>query len=71
MAQALEKAGFKPASAEVSLVPQAYVPVADKAVAASVLKFVSELEDHDDVKNVYTNMDIDENTLKELDKQAS
>ena len=68
VAQALEKAGFKPTSAEVSLVPQTYVPVADKALATSVLKFVSELEDNDDVKNVYTNMDVDENTLKELDK---
>jgi YebC/PmpR family DNA-binding regulatory protein len=66
--EALEKAGVKPVSAEVSLVPLTYVPVTAKAVAASVLKFVQDLEDNDDVKNVYTNMDIDDKVLAELEK---
>ena len=66
--EALEKAGIKTASAEVSFLPQAYVPVKDKAAAASVLRFIADLEDNDDVQNVYTNMDIDEKILKELEK---
>ena len=66
---ALEKAGIKPNSAEITLVPHAYSPVQDKSVAHSVLKFVAELEDHDDVQNVYTNMDISDDILKELEKE--
>jgi transcriptional/translational regulatory protein YebC/TACO1 len=56
-------------SAEVSMAPETYVPVADKAVASAVMKFVQELDDHDDVQNVYTNMDVDEDVLKELSQE--
>jgi YebC/PmpR family DNA-binding regulatory protein len=65
---AIEKAGIKTLSAEVCLLPLNYVPIADKAVAASVMRFVSELEDHDDVQNVYTNMDVSDEVLKEIEK---
>jgi transcriptional/translational regulatory protein YebC/TACO1 len=64
--EALEKAGIPTLGGEVSMVPHAYVPVKDKAVAASLLKFIQELEDRDDVQNVYTNMDIPDELLKEL-----
>jgi anti-sigma B factor antagonist len=40
----------------------------DKALAASVLRFVQDLEDNEDVQNVYTNMDIPEEIMKELAK---
>lgn len=65
---ALEKAGIKTTSAEVSMVPLNYAPVNDKSVAASVMKFVADLEDHDDVQNVYTNMDVSDEILQELEK---
>jgi len=65
---ALEKAGIKTLSAEISMVPSAEVPVADKNVAASVMRFVNDLEDNDDVQNVYTNMDVDEKIMAELDQ---
>jgi transcriptional/translational regulatory protein YebC/TACO1 len=35
-------------------------------VARSVLKFVSDLEDNDDVQSVFTNMDIDDAVMQEL-----
>jgi YebC/PmpR family DNA-binding regulatory protein len=69
--QALEKAGIPRVGAEVSLVPLSYVSVTDKAVAASVMKFVSDLEEHDDVQNVYTNMDVAEAILKDLDQEKA
>jgi len=68
MVDALEKAEIKTTNAEVSLVPAIYVPVTDKAVASSVLRFATELEDSDDVQNVYTNMDVSDEVLKELEK---
>ncbi len=65
--EALAKAEVKTRSAEVTMVPDAYVPVNDKSTAASLLRLVEELEDHDDVQNVYTNLDIDDATLKEME----
>lgn len=64
--QALEKAGIATQGGEVAMVPQNYVPVSDKAVAQAVLRFVADLEDHDDVQNVYTNMDVDQSIMKDL-----
>jgi YebC/PmpR family DNA-binding regulatory protein len=66
---ALEKAGIKTEDAEVRLVAETYVPVADKSVAKSVMKFVETLEDNDDVQNVYTNMDLDDAVLAALEKE--
>jgi len=63
---ALEAAEIKPVSAEVALVPTTPVPVGDKAVAKSILRFISDLEDNDDVQNVYSNMDVDDAMMAEL-----
>ncbi|MEI6971449.1 MAG: YebC/PmpR family DNA-binding transcriptional regulator [bacterium] len=67
--EALEKAKIPTVSSETTLIPDVYVPVADKAAASQILRFVSDLEDNDDVQNVYTNMDISDEILKELEKE--
>jgi YebC/PmpR family DNA-binding regulatory protein len=64
--QALEKAGIATLGGEVAMVPQAYVPLTDKSVAQAVLRFVADLEEHDDVQNVFTNMDVSPEVMKEL-----
>ena len=64
---ALEKAGIATLSAEVGMVPQIYAPVKDKSVAQTVQKFLDDLEDNEDVQNVYTNMDLDDSIAKELE----
>jgi YebC/PmpR family DNA-binding regulatory protein len=61
----LEKAGLKTTSAEIAQVPSTYVKLEGDA-AESVLKFVSTLEDHDDVQNVYANFDIDPALMEKL-----
>jgi YebC/PmpR family DNA-binding regulatory protein len=50
--KAIEAKGFKAASAEVTHLPTLTVPLAD---GAAVQKLIDLLEDHDDVKEVYTN----------------
>jgi YebC/PmpR family DNA-binding regulatory protein len=65
---ALEKAGIPVLSGEVSLVATAPIPVAEVSVARSVFKFVEDLEDNDDVQNVYHNMDVDDAVMDELEK---
>ena len=65
--EALEKAEIKTASAEVTLIPDVYVPVGDKSVASAVFKLISELDENEDVQNVHANMDASDEVLKELE----
>jgi YebC/PmpR family DNA-binding regulatory protein len=61
----LEQAGLKPATAELAQVPSTYVKL-EGAAAESMLKFMTALEDHDDVQNVYANFDIDAELMEKL-----
>ena len=56
----IEAKGFKPAVAEVTSLATVTVPVADEAAAAAVNRLLDALEDHDDVKEVYSNADFPE-----------
>ena len=67
--EAIEKAGIKVADSEVRLVPDTYVSLTDKTAAKAVMKFVETLEDNDDVQNVYSNLDISDEILAELEKE--
>jgi transcriptional/translational regulatory protein YebC/TACO1 len=40
------------------------VPVTDPADAKAILKIMDELEEHDDVQDVYSNFDISEQLLE-------
>jgi len=51
----LETKGVKCASAEVTSLPGITVPLADPGAIAAVNKLIDVLEEHDDVKEVYTN----------------
>ncbi len=53
--QALDKAGIKCASAGVSHLPMVEVPLADGPTAEAVNRLVEALEEHDDVKEVFSN----------------
>lgn len=65
---ALEKAGIATEDSEISLVPLTMVPVADATAARSVMKFVADLEDNDDVQAVYTNMDVSDEIAGSLEE---
>ncbi len=64
----LNKANIPMVSSEISLIPDMYVPLNDKAKASSMIAFVEELEDLDDVQNVYSNFDIDPALAEQLSK---
>lgn len=53
--KAIEAKGFKCASANITHLPTITVPLADPTAAAAVSKLIEQLEDHDDVKEVYSN----------------
>jgi len=57
--QAIEDAGIEPSVAEVTMLPQNLVKL-DLKTAQKALSLLDELDDHDDVQNVYTNLDVPE-----------
>ena len=63
--QALEKAGYKPVNAQVSMIPQNTVKLEDSK-AESMLKLMEWMEDNDDVQNVYANFDISDEVMERL-----
>jgi YebC/PmpR family DNA-binding regulatory protein len=63
--EALEKAGFKYESAEITMIPQTMVKLEGKQ-AESMLKLMDRLEDNDDVQNVYANFDISQEEMENL-----
>lgn len=65
--EALQKEGIKTNGGEITLVPLNLVPVTDKSAAASLMKFIGDLEDHDDVQSVCSNMDVNDEVMKELE----
>ncbi|MBI3353984.1 MAG: YebC/PmpR family DNA-binding transcriptional regulator [Nitrospirae bacterium] len=50
---------------EITMVPQSYIKLEGKG-AEQMLKLMEELEDHDDVQNVYANFDIPEDIIAKI-----
>ncbi|MDD3088856.1 MAG: YebC/PmpR family DNA-binding transcriptional regulator [Candidatus Omnitrophica bacterium] len=63
----LLKAKVKVESSELGVMPKNTVKVEDPETAKKVMNLVNDLEDHDDVQNVYTNFDIPDEILKQIE----
>ena len=66
VAKALEAAGYKIDTMEITKVAQNLIKVDEKA-AASILKLCGIFEDDDDVQNVYTNADSSDEIMEKLE----
>ena len=62
--ETVERAGFTVESAELSMVPKTTVEVADETSAKKVLRLIDQLEENDDIQDVYSNFDIPEQVLE-------
>ena len=62
--EAIEAAGFTIESAELTMVAKTIVEVADESDAKKILRLIDELEDNDDVQEVFANFDIPERVLE-------
>ncbi|HVP75082.1 MAG TPA: YebC/PmpR family DNA-binding transcriptional regulator [Gaiellaceae bacterium] len=62
--EAIEAVGFTVDSAELTMVPKTTVEVADEGDAKKVLRLIDQLEENDDVQDVYANFDIPEAVLE-------
>ncbi len=61
---ALDSAGLRYDSAELTMVPKTTVEVDDESDAKKLLRLMDALEDNDDVQGVYANFDIPEQVLQ-------
>ena len=64
--EALEAKGLSVTEAEIGMIPQNTVMVEGKD-AESIIKLTDALDDHDDVSKVFSNFDIDPETLATVD----
>ena len=62
--QAVVAAGFGVESAELTMVPKTTVEVGAEDEAKKVLRLIDQLEENDDVQDVYANFDIPERVLE-------
>ncbi len=63
---ALEENGIEYESAQISMEPSNTIKI-EANQAASVLKLMDNLEEQDDIQNLYSNFDIDEDVMNSLD----
>jgi YebC/PmpR family DNA-binding regulatory protein len=63
--QGITTKGIEPSSSEISLLPQTTVRL-EGSQARQLLKLMDELEEHDDVQNVYANFDIPDDVMAEV-----
>lgn len=61
--EAVKSLGIEPASAQVAMLPQNYVKLEGK-VASQMIKLMDLLDEHDDVKQVWSNFDIEEKEIE-------
>ena len=57
---------LKPKTAELTRIPSNSSEVTDAEIAKKVLLLMEKLEEHDDVQNVYSNFDIDEDLMNSI-----
>ncbi len=63
--EALEAAGLKMQSAELTMIPSSTISV-DVETGAKVVRFLEALEDNDDVQNVHSNVDLPDELMAAL-----
>jgi YebC/PmpR family DNA-binding regulatory protein len=64
--EAVAAAGFEIESAELTMLPKTTVAVEDENEAKKILRLIDQLEDNDDVQEVYANFDIPERVLESV-----
>ncbi len=61
--EAVKALGITPEAAEVSMVPQNHIKLEGKA-AQQMVKLMDALDDHDDIRHVWSNFDIEEKEIE-------
>ncbi len=65
--KALDEKEIPTEIAEISMIPKNLIPINNINTARKILGLMEDLEDHEDVQNVYANFDIPDDIVKQLD----
>jgi transcriptional/translational regulatory protein YebC/TACO1 len=64
--KALEEKQMPLQIAEISMIPANTIPVSDSETARKILALMDELEEHDDIQNVYANFNIPDEIIAKI-----
>lgn len=65
--EGLEEEGLEFESAEISMIPDTNVEITDPEQARLLLRLLNSLDEHDDVQNTFTNLEIPEEIIENLE----
>lgn len=68
--EAFDHAKFEISSAEITMLPETSIPIAEYETARKVLTLVNKLDDYDDVQNVYGNYELAEELFERLEAEG-
>jgi len=66
--EVLEGEGFHPTTAELSMIPKSFVQLDEKA-ALQIMRLVEELEELEDIRQVYSNIDIPDGIMAKYEME--
>ncbi len=69
MKEALEAEGFSPTTAELAMLPRSMLQLDDGATL-QVMRLMEKLEEQEDVQQMYTNIDISDEVMRQYEAQA-
>jgi YebC/PmpR family DNA-binding regulatory protein len=64
--ESLEKAGLAIVQAAITMIPKTTLDVTEEKTARQLLRLLENLEDHDDVQNVYANFEIPDELMEAI-----
>lgn len=62
----IEKEGYYPVNAELTMVPENMVEVNDEDTAKQIMKLYDTLEENEDVQNIYANFEISDELMEKI-----
>jgi YebC/PmpR family DNA-binding regulatory protein len=63
------EAGMEVTETELQMKPKNFQTITDSDAAQKAIKFIEDIESHEDVQKVFTNLDIPDETMNQLDVQ--
>ncbi|MFW6238733.1 MAG: YebC/PmpR family DNA-binding transcriptional regulator, partial [Halanaerobiales bacterium] len=57
-------------SADLVMIPESQVKLEATGTAKKLLRLMDELEDHDDIQDVYSNFDIPDQVMEEIEDEV-
>ncbi|MDR2528220.1 MAG: YebC/PmpR family DNA-binding transcriptional regulator [Synergistaceae bacterium] len=66
--EALEKAKYSVESAETPMAPKTPMEITDVEAARKVIRLIDALEEHDDTQNVYSNFDLPDDVVAQIEE---